>query len=420
MESSTFKGLLGLVVLSLLVTGCADDTDGSEGKGDRPVISVDKVTALVDEPVRVRVSGLRAGEKVTVTSEAEDSADATWTGRATFTADRTGTVDLSRARPTSGTYRKADRWGLFWSMEPPAGDPDEDSFYPTRDPESERAYTLRLTARAEGRPAARKELTRRLMDEGVTVQAIKPARDKVTGRLYLPPAGMPRRAPVLAFGGSEGGLSMGGDAALLASRGHATLALCYFRCGDGPDSLNDIPMEYFATAARVLGRKSGDGHERMAVLGISRGSESAQHLAQNHPELIRDAVVYGPADQYYMGFPHHERHAWTVKGKPVKPGPIPLDRVRGRVLAIAGGEDTLWKSAPMAESIADRSGKSGRHRALIYPEAGHAAISFPSFPTGTVVFHQVGDVTLPLGGSRAADAQARADSWPRVLEFIGR
>ncbi|ANW22125.1 acyl-CoA thioesterase/bile acid-CoA:amino acid N-acyltransferase family protein [Streptomyces clavuligerus] len=417
MKRTRITGLPGTVVLALLVTACSGGSPSE--RADRPaVITVDRESALVDEAVTIRVSGLRAGEKVTVTAETDDAGGVTWTGRATFTADRTGAVDPARAKPSAGTYRAADAMGLFWSMEPEQGSAAASVF--VSDVLQRPVDTVRVTARAEGRPDAHRDLARRWTAEGVESRVLRLTDDKVAGRLFLPPDGRARRAPVLVFGGSEGGVGGIGAAALLASRGHAALALCYFGCPGLPDTLKEVPLEYFATAARTLGRLSGDGQERMAVMGTSRGSEAAQHLAQNHPELIRDAVVYGPGDRYHQGFPDGTRPAWTLRDRPVRPGPIALDRVRGTVLAIAGGEDALWDAAEMSAAIARRSGESGRHRALIYPEAGHAVGSYPYVPAGTEVVHPVDKVSFSLGGTRAADAHARADAWPQVLSLIGR
>ena len=47
------------------------------------------------------------------------------------------------------------------------------------------------------------------------------------------------------------------------------------------------------------------------------------------------------------------------------------------------------------------------HQVLQYPDAGHGV--------GTYPYRAVGDDGT---GTRAADAAARADGWPRVLEFL--
>src|ERR1051326_4096570 len=56
---------------------------------------------------------------------------------------------------------------------------------------------------------------------------------------------------ILVLGGSEGGLHEI-DAAFLAERGYAALALAYYGLPGLPDVLKNIPLEYFATALDYL------------------------------------------------------------------------------------------------------------------------------------------------------------------------
>ena len=65
-----------------------------------------------------------------VASQAADAKGQRWRGEATFAADGDGVVDLDRSAPVSGSYGGADGMGLFWSMRPATGDPDEAWFVP--------------------------------------------------------------------------------------------------------------------------------------------------------------------------------------------------------------------------------------------------------------------------------------------------
>ncbi|WP_329018396.1 acyl-CoA thioesterase/bile acid-CoA:amino acid N-acyltransferase family protein [Streptomyces sp. NBC_00690] len=399
----------------LLVAGCSGG-NGGDKDGDEVRLRVDKTAALADEPVRIKVTGLEAGQEVTITSKAMDR-DMSWTGRATFAADKAGTVDLARAQPRSGTYQKADGMGLFWSMKPDAGAADESWFSPPW-PEAQPDYEVRLAVNVGGKQIANQTLTRTWMREGVTHRSLTTAKDKVDGSLYLPPAGSARRAPVLSFGGSEGGPGDKSTPALLASRGHPVLALCYFGCGVRPTTLERIELEYFVTAARLLKREGGAGSQRLAVIGTSRGSEAAQLLAHYYPDLFQDVVAYAPSHKTNPGFPKNVP-AWTKDGKPVNHAPIPLQRVRGTVLAIAGGADGLWRSAPSADEIVKQKGASGsRHQALIYPQAGHGVSAPPYTALGRKFRHPLTGDTYDMGGTPAADAHARSDSWPKVLSLL--
>lgn len=414
LRTATLSTALGIGLTALLIAGCS----GSGGRDPGAVeLRVDKPVALADEPVRTQVVGLDAGQEVTVTAQARDHMGLRWTGRADFRADKAGSVDLTRRRPISGTYQQADGMGLFWSMVPERGVVDESWFYPPW-PELQAEYEVQLAVTSGGKQIAAHRLTRTWMREGVTHRPLTVAEDGVQGSLYLPPAGATRHPPVLSFGGSEGGPGDKFAPALLASRGHPVLALCYFGCPGRPDTLSKIKLEYFATAARLLNRGYGTGSQRTAVIGYSRGSEAAQLLAHYYPDLVHDVVLYAPTHQTNPGFPRNEV-AWTVGGKPIDHTPIPLHRVRGTVLAVAGGADALWPAGPSAEEIGKQRGASGdRHLALIYPDAGHG-VSTPLYTAAGRSFkHSLTGDSYSNGGTPVADARARSDSWPKVLSLL--
>ncbi|RZU14962.1 acyl-CoA thioesterase/bile acid-CoA:amino acid N-acyltransferase family protein [Streptomyces sp. BK239] len=396
--------------------GCSGGREPDVAHSQAATLHLDKPVGLADEPVHTRISGLASGEEVTVTARATDADGMTWTGRAVFTADDKGIVDLDHAEPEAGTYRGADGMGLFWSMTPAKGDPDK-SWFRTEHPQKVSSYQVRLMVEAGSRTIAERQLTRTWAINGVHRKELTVAHDKLRGELFLPPSHGPRRAPVLLLGGSEGGLGDPLAAALLASRGHPALTLCYFDCQGRPKNLAAISLEYFAAAARLLRNQPQADAQRLVVIGASRGSEAAQLMAQYYPDLVRDAVVYMPSRNtnraYYRGCFECGRGqaAWTKNGKGLQLIPIPLDHVRGTVLAIAGGDDPVWNSLPSAESIAQERNATGhKHRALLYPKAGHAVGVFPYLPDSG---------GSHLGGTRTANARAKADSWPHVLRLLG-
>lgn len=390
-------------------------------------IEVDKPVALADAPVHVRVSGLAAGEEVTISAQASDAGGKVWRSQAQVTADGGGVVDLDHAQPRSGTYQGVDGMGLFWSMNPPEGDPDQavssdpgpTTYYPAEGP----SFTVDLTVAVGDRQLATRRLTRRWLGDGVTVRALRTDTDQVAGVLALPPAGSRSRVAVLAIGGSGGGVGMAADASLLASHGYPALALAYFHYPGRPDQLQDIPLEYFAAAARRLATESGVGRGRVATLGYSRGTEPAMLVGAYFPELIGGVVAYAPASGADVGFPNGGA-AWTRAGKPIAAGsPIPVERLDGPILLLAGGDDKVWPSARHVQEVTDRldAHRFGHpHRALVFPQAGHGVGTFPFQPAGTTLIHPVTGRLMALGGTRPANAAARRDGWPKVLEFLAR
>jgi dienelactone hydrolase len=265
-------------------------------------------------------------------------------------------------------------------------------------------------------------LTRRWLAPGVRHRTLTLAREGVVGDLFLPAPGARPRPAVLAFGGSEGGQSQDLAAALLASHGYPALSLGYFHLPGLPINLADIPLEYFATAARLLAKQPGVDPDHILAMGGSRGSEAALLLADEFPSLVHGAVVYAPSAVVNAAFPLGAADtAWTLAGQPVPLGPIPVAHISGPVLAIAGMDDMLWASASWAPQIDDELSQAHvryPHRALIYPHAGHGVGAFPYLPTATRVAHPITGAALDLGGTRPGDEAAQQAGWNAVLTLL--
>ncbi|MGC0344319.1 dienelactone hydrolase [Streptomyces sp. SLBN-8D4] len=385
----------------------------------RAVITVDRPVALADEPVHIRVTHLAPQGRIVVHSSATAYDGQAWKAKATFAADEDGVVDLTTSRPESGTYHNVDGMGLLSSMRPPSGDPNLASFAPLY-PDLAPSFNVRITVTAHGRSLADRTLTRVWAKPGVRSTDLSLAHDKVVGKLFLPPPGAPRHPGVLAFGGSEGGISMKFEAALLASHGYPTLALGYFRVPGLPTTLHDIPLEYFATAARLLAAQPSTDPAHIIAIGYSRGSEAALLLAEDYPQLVHGTVVYSPSSRVIPGFPHGG-NAWTYQGQPVPQNLISLDHLSGPLLSIAGDDDALWASPASARQIAaqlDAIHDRYPHQTLIYPGAGHGVGTFPYLPRAISVINPTTGQKTELGGTRASDAAARQKGWPHVLSFL--
>ncbi len=409
-------------VAALGLTTLAGCTGGGSAASAHATITVNAPTSLADQALRITVSGLAPGDTITVTGTATDFHDQRWQSHATFLADSHGDLDLSKTAPLSGSYSGVDGVGLFWSMNPPPGSADP-GFIPSYESAlvdgALPAVPVRLTVTAHGTRLAQRTLTREWMGRGVRGAPVTLAADSVSGQLFLPPKGTARHPAVLIFGGSEGGDSQEFGAAVLASHGYPALSLAYFDTPGLPPTLQNIPLEYFARAARLLASEPGVDPAHIVACGYSRGSEAALLLGADYSSLIHGVIVYSPADMVHPGLPSGV--AWRYQGKPVPVGsPIPVSLINGPVLAIAGADDELWPSAPSVQTIAnelDAAHDRYAHRSLIYPGAGHLVGTYPYQPGATTGTDFNGDV-LRLGGSRAADDAAQERGWPQVLSFL--
>ena len=253
------------MAVSVAAVGCGG---GAHGDG-RVTLSAHAASALADAPVRIDVHGLRAHERATLRATWTAFGGAVWSSSVPERADAGGAI----------TLRGIDGMRFLWSMRPshPRGR-NVSAFLPPAAGATGVALSLAVGAQR----VARTRLARRITPGSVNVRALTRRRDGVVGFLFSPP-GRARRPAALVFGGSEGGNGMIDVAGLLAAHGYPALALAYFGERGLPARLENIPLEYFARAARLLRRQPGVDPARVVAVGASRGGEAALLLASTFP-----------------------------------------------------------------------------------------------------------------------------------------
>ncbi len=314
-----------------------------------------------------------------------------------------------------------------------------------------------LTAEAGGQVVARTSLTRLVAGPGVRRTEV---RDDGLHGVFFTPAGDGPFPAIMLLSGSGGGLSEP-QAALYASRGYCALALAYFRAGDLPVDLIRIPLEYFETALAWLQARPEVDAGKLAVGGGSRGGELSLLLASRYPQFkaviasVPSAIVYGGVGGGEIG---HTQPAWTYRGEAVpflysrpsrlpeyeaqegtpfsltpiflrgledadrvRQAAIPVERINGPVLAISGKDDAMWPSSLYSEMVMERLAEHQHpypDEHLAYEGTGHV-IGQPWQPTTvTASTHPVTKTLFAYGGEPKASAHARADAWPKILDFL--
>jgi pimeloyl-ACP methyl ester carboxylesterase len=201
----------------------------------------------------------------------------------------------------------------------------------------------------------------------------------LVAKVYLPKS--ERMTPgILAFGGSEGGISTGESSGeMLAPHCIAVLALAYFKDEGLPPTLDHIPLEYFVDAVDYAGQLHGVDKSRLGVLSGSRGSEAALLLASMDAR-IRSVVVATPSEVAWYGRTQ-AKSAWTYRGRdipalsidddPSMPQTkrfenaldavvtrddyrIRVERINGPVFLISAQNDEIWPSTRMSNSIVEQ------------------------------------------------------------------
>ena len=286
----------------------------------------------------------------------------------------------------------------------------------------------------------------------------------LVGTLFCPYTPGPHPA-VIALGGVGGGLREGGTEAL-ASEGFAAMALAYFGVEGLPRELVEIPLEYFEKAIEWLKSQPEVDSKRIAVVGNSKGGELALLLGATYPEDVKAIVGYAPSAVVWQGitFDREVYHAgprspWALGGEPVPfarfASPLPAEMVRmvgfyfgrhpivgrvfyeralenetaiaaaeiavekidGPVLLISGTDDQMWPSTPLSEMVIERL-EAHEHpfpyEHLRYGGAGHMITLPNSEPPPSW------SSRYEVGGTREANEFANADSWTKVLNFLGK
>lgn len=402
--------------------------------------------ALADEPFTVTVSGLTPGSQVMIGVRVANCLGGAWRRNFTATADAAGTLDLAATALTG--FAEPDPSALLWALEP-----DGKPFAAGADAHDAHGV---LTVFEGERAVALHEFTRVFADRGVTCTQLA---GPVVGALYLP-AGRGPHPAVITVQGSGGGIGRE-EAALLASRGFACLALAYFNYPGRPGELVDQPLEYFGQALDWLAAQPQVRADAIAVKGHSRGGELSLLLGATFPAVravvavVPSAYIWGAARVDWT-----DGAAWTWQGTALPRVPvteeddadwnkdvtadgavrltpgfraalahaspreladaeIPVERTNGPVLIVCGEADDMWPAIELTDVVLRRTAAARfPHpvRRLVYPDAGHQ-IALPYVPARTSGIHPLGG-NFAYGGTRAGTAAACAAAWPEMLAFL--
>ena len=120
---------------------------------------------------------------------------------------------------------------------------------------------------------------------------------------YLPTT-TPQKA-IIMLGGSEGGKSWSRikkPIEQLVKRGYAILSLAYFKDEGLPDSLEEIPLEYFEKAFDWLSGQPGIIPDEYIILGGSKGAEAALWLG-SRSSRVKAVIAFSPSSVIWQGIP---------------------------------------------------------------------------------------------------------------------
>ncbi len=252
---------------------------------------------------------------------------------------------------------------------------------------------------------------------------------------------------VLVLSGSSGRIETD-RCRMLTSHGVAAASIRYFGGPGQPDEARLVPLETFDDVLADLHAR----YQRLVVLGTSWGAQAALLLGTLHPEI--DAVVaISPTYVSWAGLSDErpQRSSWTLRGEQVPFVPfddeaiedavkeadgelpsfceaylsalekyadrvpaatIPVERITGEVVLVAGGGDALWPSVLFAEAVRRRRTAHDLETIVVtHPEAGHRVV-LPGEPVLPL------SQRLAWGGSEAADRELGLRAWPEIAAIL--
>ncbi|KAJ8412083.1 hypothetical protein AAFF_G00143500 [Aldrovandia affinis] len=420
-----------------------------------PLLTATPTRALIDEPITLEARHLPLHCPITVRAHMHSEDGDLWEALSHYYTDWRGVLNLSRDEAQGGSYSGCEPMGLFWSMLPAPG---EREGLRLRKRNVETPYTVQVSllnghvsspavkshgqGRGEGEELAAVTVERWYMAPGV--RRVEVRERGLVGTLFLPPGPGPFPA-VLDLWGIGGGLAEY-RAALLASRGMASLALAYFGHKDIPGPLNIINVgdNYFQAAFELLRDHPQVCGSRVAVLGLSFGMFLTLRIASHLPvnprciigvngpigcmnELI---VVDGKVERFGEDRTHYKlAQKGLVHFKEVSmPSLIPpgnkvkIENLQCPLLVILGEDDLSCAAMENADEIEERLqavGKSHLLTRLSYPGAGHL-IEPPYSPNARTSLWTTrpNKLMISWGGHIGPHAAAQEDAWKKILEFL--
>jgi dienelactone hydrolase len=420
-------------------------------------LEIEPTSGLADETPSVKVIDGPPQSEVTIIVAATDAKDQRWESRNVFRTDPTGTVDISRDAPASGSYGSVDSAGPIWSMRFVSEDVAPSMFAAPRD-----QLEFTFTAEAGGETASGVAV-RRWSGLGVTRSEIRG--DGFVGFLFEPARDGPHPAVAL-IPGTTGAQLMEPTAALLASRGYAAMVVGYMGLESLPKTLCEMPLETLAAGIRRLSAHPSVDGERVGVYCASVGAEGALAALSEIEGLGTQAVVaIAPSSVIWQakseGRPP-KKSSWTLGGKPlpwvplhgerlvpeliknallkrlsrhprpsalhlrsahsaglrdrsaVENAEIRVERIEAPILFVSGSDDQMWPAAEMVAALMRRRAQARRpsDQHLNLAEAGH--IIRPPFTPTTVTWIE----DLYSGGTPEGNAKASVKAWAEILRFL--
>ncbi|XP_036891798.1 bile acid-CoA:amino acid N-acyltransferase [Sturnira hondurensis] len=400
------------------------------------------VSALADEPVHIRATGLPPMQLVTLRASLKDERGNLFWSKAFYRANEAGELDLKQAPSLGGDYVGVHPMGLFWSLKPERPfsrlikkDVMNSPFSVTLD-----IYNLAcLPESGTVQPDASQVVQRWFRRPGT--QRVQIREGRLRGVLFLPPGEGPFPGIIDLYGGSGGLVEF--RASLLAAHGFAVLALAYFAYEDLPELLLEVDLEYFEEAVNLLLAHPKIQGPGVGVISLSKGAEIGLAMACFLKQVVATVCISGANSVFDFPFKYKDLvmspirsfmermdtdvsgavrlfHYWgDPRDKVNQQSVLPIEKAQGQILFITGENDHSLNSKEHAKQALEQLKSHGKSngRMLVYPGAGHL-IEPPYMPLCYASRSVVKFLTLLWGGEPAGHAAAQEHAWGEIQKFF--
>ncbi|XP_076004900.1 acyl-coenzyme A thioesterase 1-like [Genypterus blacodes] len=391
-----------------------------------------RAKCLFDEPIQVKVAGLRSKQLVTMKATATDDRAVIFTSSATYRADDCGEVDLQRDPSLRGSYVGVEPMGLLWSMRPNL---EHGYFYKKNALSSHLVRFSVHEGEDEGGTLAEATNERLLIGEGVTRLPVKEG--NIKGALFTPPGAGPFPAvlDVSSFKCEK-------RASLLANKGFVVLSVAVYN--DKSENVTKVQLDYFKEAIDFLKQQPKVGSKGVGLLSRSKAADVALSMAsylsgveaviwingcsanaglplyyqqrQIHPALMFDysKLIHTQSDAWMIKYGIHDHLAEENRATL-----IPIEKAKGHFLFVAAEDDLNWDSKAYMEEMVERLESHGKKNfeTVSYPGAGHM-LEPPYGPYCPSSPHGVLRKPVLWGGKPKVHAAAEVHLWKKIQEFF--
>uniref|UniRef100_A0A3Q3KHF6 Uncharacterized protein n=1 Tax=Mastacembelus armatus TaxID=205130 RepID=A0A3Q3KHF6_9TELE len=379
---------------------------------------------LFDEPVQVKVEGLRSRQVVTMKARSTDEKGVVFSSSATYRADGSREIDLLRDPSLSGSYVGVEPMGLLWSMK---ADALHKKF---QKPCALNPHVVKFSVHEEDREdrmLAEVTNERLLIGNGVSRVPVKGR--NFQGVLFTPPEGPFPAVLDLCT------LMCEKRASLLANKGFVVLTWISSKL----QSFNTKSLFYLHSPIPEVKNIKGVG-----IISRSKGGEIALSLAAFVPGV--EAVVWINGCSAVAGVPLYYKNQQIIPPIPFdlskiiltesgasminytlenpvaeknKGSLVPIEQAKGRFLFVASEDDLCLNSKVYMEQIVERLKHHGKENfeTMSYPGSGHM-LEPPYGPYCTSSFHGVVPHVVLWGGEARTHAAAEVHLWSKIQEFF--